>query len=171
MRGKRTEQLVALLVLLAFFALAAWDATDFRGQARTFPLTIALVMVALVGLEFIVSLRRRAPKASAEPTPDASIGETGSGEPTRTMSAQLRRILPYILWLLGLYLSIYLVGMVLACALFVFLFVWQVGKVPWYWALAAGLGAGLFLILLTNVMNLRWPRSLSEPLEWLGISL
>lgn len=181
MKGKRVEQLVALGVLLLIFGVAAWDAVDFRGQARTFPLTIGLAMAALVVLEALLFwTRRNRPKAAVE----KAAGEQGGAVPGPDeaprpaeqstqigLSQQFMRILPYLLWLLGLYGAIYLLGMVVACGLFAGLFLWRVGNLPWYTSLAAGVGTVLFLMFLGEVMNLRWPDSQFDLLAAFGIEL
>ena len=86
-----------------------------------------------------------------------------------TLSARFLTILPYLVWLGAYYAVIYLIGMVAASGLFVFLFLFREGKVKWYYALPAGLLIIFFLIQMEDVMSLRWPNSIIDPIAMLGL--
>ncbi len=79
-----------------------------------------------------------------------------------------RSILPFVLYLLLYYVLIYFIGMVIASAIFVFLFLLFIGKMKWYLALLSGILVLFFLINLEDIMSLRWPDSIIDPLEMLG---
>ncbi len=156
-RTNHIEQIVFLVLLLLLFGWAFWSSLDFPGQAQTYPRTVAgaaaLITLAEL-LAYIVNWRKGALPEVAE---------------ENTLTARFMTILPYLAWLLAYYVVIYVIGMVAASGLFVFLFLYREGEVKWYYALLAGVFIVLFLIQMEDVMSLRWPDSLVDPIELLGL--
>lgn len=153
----RIEQLVFLLFLLALFGYAFWGSLDFPGQAQTYPRTVAGAAVLITLAELIAYLVNW----YRDNLPDVADEDT--------LTARVMGILPYLGWLLAYYIVIYVIGMVAASGLFVFLFLYREGQVKWYYALLAGVFIVLFLIQMEDVMSLRWPDSIVDPIEMLGL--
>ena len=156
MKRTNIEQLAFLIFLLALFGWAFWQSFSFPGQAQTYPRVVGGAAVLITAAELlsyiIIMIRGKAPKVAKEDT----------------LTARFLTILPYLLWLAAYYAVIYVIGMVAASGLFVFLFLLIEGKVKWYYALPAGLFILFFLIQMEDVMSLRWPRSIVDPIEMLG---
>lgn len=153
MKQQRIEQLVFLFLLFALFSWATWSAADFKGQARTFPFWVGTAAMIFVSIEFFLTLfREKTQKADS-------------------LIQAFVQISPYLLWITAYFGGIYLMGMIVASTLFVAFSIWRMGEVPWHFALIGGLAVAFFLILLTDVMNLKWPPSLLDPLSLLGINV
>ena len=154
MTRHKIEQTVFLLLVLLFFAWATWQSLSFPEKAQTYPRTVAFVAVLITLVELGSYLW--------------SVREQKSDEEA-TLTAKFIKILPYLLWLLACYAAIYVIGMVAASGLFVFLFLFREGKVPWYYALLSGVIVIAFLLIIQDVMGLKWPDSIVDPLALLGI--
>ena len=157
MKRANVEQLVFLLFLLALFGYSLWASLEFPGQAQTYPRTVAAAAVIITIIElvsYIVSWRN-------ETLPEVA--------PENTLTARFMTILPFLAWLAAYYAVIYVIGMVAASGLFVFLFLYREGKVKWYYALLAGVFIIFFLIQMEDVMSLRWPDSILDPIEMMGL--
>lgn len=156
MKRHQIEQIVFLLILLAVFAWMFFGAAEFSSQAQTYPrlMSGAAILIAIVELIWYgFGLKND--------TDEVSIANTLTG--------RFKGILPYLIWLLAYFAVIYVLGMVAASGLFVTLFLIFEGKVKWYYALVAGLIIIAFLISMEDVMSLRWPRSIVDPIEILGL--
>ena len=156
MKRHSIEQYIFLALLLALFGWTAWGSLDFPEQAQTFPWMVSAAALVLIIIEAI--------------TYGISIGRgTDEGSDSNSISQKIGGILPYLAWLGGYYVAIYLVGMVFASGLFVFLFLLLPGKMKWYYALLSAVLVITFLITMEDVMSLRWPDSLIDPIEMLGL--
>ena len=150
------EHVLFLLVVAGVFGYALYGSLEFPTQAQTFPWFVAATALIITGVELVLYLLSQRNAEEGDGVVD-SIASTFGG------------IFPYILWLLAYYGAIYVIGMVSASALFVFLFLLIPGKMKWYWALLSAVLVFIFLISMEDVMSLRWPRSIIDPLEILGI--
>lgn len=163
-RHNALEQYIFLAVVLVLFAWAAYEALNFPTQAQTFPRSVALVAVAIVLLEMVAFFFTA--------RGDSSSVDTGAEEdavPADSIRARFSGILPYLLWIGAFYVGIYLIGMVAASGIFMLLFLLLPGKMKWYYALLAAILTVIFLITMEDVMSLRWPRSIIDPIEMLGL--
>ncbi len=150
------EQIVFLLLILLFFAWAGWESLSFPNKAQTYPRTVALAAVVITLAELGSYLWTLRGQKSEEASSD-------------TLTAKFIKILPYVLWLCACYATIYVIGMVVASGLFVFLFLFREGDVRWYYALLSGLIVIAFLLLIGDVMGLKWPESVVDPLALIGL--
>lgn len=159
-RNNAAEQYIFLTIALIIFAIAAYMALDFPTQAQTFPRSVALVAVAIVLLEMIAfAFTMRGDSDTDEETkPDID-----------SIRAKFGGISPYLLWIVLFYAGIYLIGMVAASGIFMFLFLLLLGKMKWYYALLSAMLTVAFLITMEDVMSLRWPKSIIDPIEMLGL--
>ena len=156
MARDKLEQIIFLLLVFLFFGWAASQSLGFPDKAQTYPRTVAFAAVIITLAElgsYLWSLRGQKP-------------ETAYSD---TLTAKFIGILPYVLWLAAVYAAIYVIGMVLASGLFVFLFLLREGKVPWYYALLSGIIVIIFLLTIQDVMGLKWPKSVVDPLALIGL--
>ncbi len=153
---KTIEQIIFLGLVFIIFAWAAYSALEFPTQAQTFPWFVALGAMGITVAELISFLitQRQAEKAD----------DSGN-----SISPKIGGILPYLAWLLAYYGAIYVLGMVFASGIFVLLFLLIPGKMKWYWAVIAAVLVIVFLISMEDVMNLRWPRSVIDPIAMVGL--
>ncbi len=86
-----------------------------------------------------------------------------------SLGAALRRIVPYLTWLLAYFVLIRTVGLVLASGIFVALFLRREGGVAWTPALVALVAVCGFLVTVGNLFGLHWPISLLDPFAFLGL--
>ena len=157
MKQHAREQYIFLGLLLLVFAWAAFEANGFNGQARLYPFVISVAGLLIGAVEFGLFGFSQRGQGSAQ----------SSGE---TLGQRFRKALPYLSWLIGLYATIYVIGMVISSGIFVFLFLFKEGKMRWYYALLSGILVIGFLIIMQDVMSLKWPKSLIDPLDMLGLS-
>lgn len=156
MKRFQLEQLIFLLIILGVAGWMLFESQSFSDdKAKTFPQLIASFTVIIVLVELVTFM------ISSRNSPELPASQTISG--------RFGGIFPYLVWLLAYFAVIYVIGMVAASGLFVFLFLFREGKVKWYYALIAGLIIIAFLIQLEGVMNLKWPRSIIDPIEMLGL--
>lgn len=155
-RSNTIEQVLFLLFCAGIFGYAWYGSLEFPTQAQTFPKFVAITALVITGVELVLYLFSQRNPENAESFSDSIRAKFGG-------------IFPYILWLVAYYGAIYVIGMVSASALFVFLFLLIPGKMKWYWALLSAVLVFVFLISMEDVMSLRWPRSIIDPLEMLGI--
>ena len=156
MKRHNLEQFIFLAFLLVIFGWAAYESLEFPTQAQTFPYMVAsaaVIMVIIEAIAYGISIAR------------GKDEDTGEG----SISKKIGGILPYLLWLGGYYAAIYVVGMVFASGLFVLLFLIFPGKMKWYYALLAAVLVIAFLISMEDVMSLKWPDSIIDPIEMLGL--
>ncbi|MEZ4416872.1 MAG: tripartite tricarboxylate transporter TctB family protein [Gemmatimonadota bacterium] len=136
--SRRAARLALTLVIGVLFALAAVHARSFPFRARVFPMSVggAGALLALVTL-----LR--------EWTRDAGP-ESPAGPGDRVL------LFRYLTWVLAYYGLIWLIGFVIASAVFVVGFLWREARArPWVAALAGTL-TGLALWVMGSVLRLQW---------------
>lgn len=156
MKHHAREQYIFLGLLLLLFAWAAFEANGFSGQARLYPFVVSVAALVIGILEFgLFGWSQR--------------GQDSTQSAGETLSHRFRKALPYLSWLLGLYAAIYVIGMVLSSGLFAFLFLLREGKMRWYYSLLSGLLVIGFLLIMQDVMSLKWPKSLIDPLDMIGL--
>ncbi|MEM7116851.1 MAG: tripartite tricarboxylate transporter TctB family protein [Chloroflexota bacterium] len=152
MKRHNIEQITFLVLMLLLFGWAGFNSLSFPDQAQTYPRTVAFAAVIIVLIELGLYLW-----GMRSDNEDVPVSETLSG--------RFRGIWPYLIWLGAFFLVIYLVGIVIASALFVSIFLIREGNVPWYYAVLAGIIVIAFLLVMEDVMSFRWPRSLIDPIE------
>ena len=141
------------------FAAALLSALDWRFAARLMPQTAAtagLLVVAVSGASALVGWLRDWPIVPARGLHDSAGALHGlrDGEIYARFARQL-------LWLLGLLLAVFLIGMLPAIALFTALHMRVEGRTPFAQALilTAALVSGMFL-LFVKLLHVPWPPSL-----------
>lgn len=141
-RPRRVEQLVFLCVMGLVFAWAVWEARTFPDRARIFPQVAAGGAVLLTLFALARELRS---------------GDDWEGYDGVPFVRHARKGARYLLWIVGYYVALWLVGFVPATALFVVAFLRVEDGMGWLRAVA---GAGALLAVL---IGLRWALDLALP--------
>ena len=164
---------------VAVFAYAAWAARDFAANSGIFPGTIALIGLLIATAALISAVREALRERSAPPVPANASGAHAAGyaehgEPKSPDSGELnpfsetvdqepisfRRSARYGAWLVGLLLGMWLVGAVIAAAVFVGAFLALEAHANWKWVIAGPVMIIALLLALANGINLYWPETL-----------
>lgn len=159
MSAARREAAAFLLVAIALFAWGAWEASGFPGRARVFPQFSSLAGLA-AGLAALVRALRGGEERPGGPAPSGPEEPDAPADRAPSFTAQVRAALPYLLWLGGLYVGIYLLGFAAASGLFLLFFLRYPGELSWGRAAVGAAGAEAVLLLLAHVVNLSLPGGL-----------
>jgi hypothetical protein len=106
--------LAAALVLLALAVLVLWSAMGFDRSSAVFPLFIGKIFLGLVVLEVVFEVRKIY-------RPDDRLGATALGVTPQGSKSVWKEVKAFI-WLAAFLLALYLVGFVVAIALYLFSF-------------------------------------------------
>lgn len=151
---------IFVLCVLAFAAFEAWD---FSRRARYMPLYVSVAGIALSFLLIAFELWRS--RAAGDRTTRRGVAiEDLAAEDIFSPEEERHRLKVtsyYFLWMIGYVCLIALVGLPVASALFLALFlrIESRAKLPTIALCVGGMLAGL--LTLTHLMNLRWPSSLA----------
>jgi TctA family transporter len=160
------------LWVTAFVVLAAafWSATGWRFSARLMPQTAAavgLIVIACAGLAALFAKLQGRPAVAARTAHDVGGGELAD-------TTVYARLLVEALWLVGLLVSVLLIGLMPALGLYMFSYMSTAGRTPWPMALivVASLWIG-FYVLFAKLLHVPWPPSLLGDVfpdlrEWTG---
>jgi hypothetical protein len=167
MNVSRRDRLAGLLALLVVFTAVVGGSLGFPPRARIYPLFVGGlgVLLSLAGLWAMV---REGP---AEPGAREMPGGTGHAPGTEADSLRVAfgRIAPYLVWLLGYFVLIRMIGLVLASGIFVALFLRREGGVAWGPAFGALVAVCAFLVAVGSLFGLHWPLSVADPFRALGV--
>ncbi len=158
MKNKVFEQFVFLLLIAGWFFFAAWQAIDFPRLAQTFPLFVTIGGLLLTIIEFGRTFYHCRSRSKSSPRDD----DPNYPSDTASISENLPKAFPYLLWLGGYYIGIFLVGFVIASGLFIVLFLVFIGRARFWVSLA---GAGLLItgiLVLGRLLGLLWPSGIAE---------
>lgn len=133
-RTRFVEQVVFLCVAGLLFLWVAWEARTFPDRSRIFPQVVAAAAFLLT----LLGLARDA-RAGVDP-------EVHGGTP---FVARMRAAVPYLLWIGGYYVALWLLGFPVATALFVFAFLRVEGEM-------GNVRAAVGVALLLGVFGLLW---------------
>ncbi|TNF19093.1 MAG: hypothetical protein EP318_16590 [Rhodobacteraceae bacterium] len=149
-RSVRVHQMAFLLVFAALCLWAFGDALQRSYLARIFPLGASLAtgaLLAVIAYRFV----RGGPEDAIH------YDEVRTGEGRRALNV-------YTLWLVAFLGGIYLLGFVLASGVFVLaMIVYELRRLNWQGAVVAVTVSALLLVL-SQVLNLRFPPSLLQPI-------
>lgn len=142
MKPRRAEQLAFLALMGLVFAWAAWEARTFPDRARIFPQVAAGGAVLLTLFALVREWR---------------AGEEWEGYDGTPFVAVVGEAVPYLLWIGGYFVALWLLGFTVGTTLFVLGFLRVRDGMGWLGA-AAGTAA-----LLAVVTGLRWALDLQLP--------
>lgn len=158
-RGRWTfrKETIFTLLMLAVAVIAFQQATTFPFGSGLYPMVIAMLLILLATGQVITELRQ---KALVKETMDVKVEEVQKGPEA------MRRAKRWLLWFLGIYASIFLVGFQFTIVAFFLVFMWREGHFKWWRILLlAGICAVLIFWVLTGVLQMDWQRGLLQ--EWL----
>ncbi len=148
--------LVFILWLLPLFAYVYWASQEFMLGARLFPSYVALLGMALIGIELLRRVVKRGITVADEGPATADLV---LDEEQRSLAGYGRGLLMFA-WLAGFYLLIYLIGMLWATAVFVPLFLLVQFRASWWISGLLALGLMGLIYGLHITLRLRWPQGL-----------
>jgi len=165
LKNKVFEQFIFLLLIAGWFAFAAWQTINFPRLARTFPLFVTIGGLLLTIIEFGRTIYNCKSQSENQPRDD----DPNHPSYIAGIYESLPKVFPYLLWLGGYYIGIFLVGFVVASGLFIVLFLIFIGQARFWLSLT---GTGLLVIgilVLGRLLGLEWPRGIAE--LWLNIEI
>jgi hypothetical protein len=142
--SKEKLSIIFSILVFAIFGLAALEAQNFRELARFFPFYIAIMGAIVVLADLIVQLRRR----------------SKSKKPEKALHENLPAALKYLLIIIGYLVLIYIFGIFIGTAIYLFCFLYfetKFGLIKSIISVAIVIG---FIMLFGDVMNLYWPKNL-----------
>ena len=149
----KLEQILFTLFIGLLFLAAFLLAKQFPATAQKFPNALLLTGLAFSVLHMLRILIDR----KSYP---ANVTDKG-------ITAQFKKIAPYIFWILGYYLLIYLVGLVLASAIFVIAFLIRNTTMQWYYTIFSAFMVVTLMLFIGKLLSLKWPFGLlGELLDW-----
>jgi hypothetical protein len=142
------------LFFLVIFAIAAVVGWDWPAIAKIMPVYVAAIPGIIL---VVVQLYREATGWEARGNTGA-IDMDESGDVTLDRETELRRTLGYFAWFIGGALGIWLLGLVIALPLLVFLYTLIEGREKWYTAVIATACTYLLVWgLFEYMLETRWP--------------
>ena len=149
----KLEQILFSLFIGLIFLSALILSQQFPDTARRFPRAITLISLIFLLIQLIkVWLNKK----------DYAATVTDKG-----IVAQFRKIAPYILWIIGFYGLIALIGLVFASAIFIVVFLLRYADMKWYFALLSAVVVVALMLLIGDLLSLRWPFGLlGEPFDF-----
>ena len=149
---------VAFLALIAYFVIVA---SGWEFAAKIAPLIAGFTALVMAGTSLANYMFRR-PSADGEPDKpkrlslDVSVDDAGAG--TALVAS---RAATFLGWLLGLFLLIWMIGMLPALFVFIIFYMRFEGRENWLPVLAVAGGITAFnYVLFDRLLTIPWPRAL-----------
>ena len=161
---KVRPQAIFSFIFLIFFIVFAYEAKDWRPQARLYPWVIGIPMVILAFIQVIFDLKGVERKAQDDATPvDFQLTQTVEPEVAR------KRAVNIFGWFLGFFAAIWLVGFSIAIALMVFGYLKIQSNEKWPISIILTTVAWVsFWGLFVKLLNLPFPDGMIQ--TWLGLT-
>ena len=148
-------------IFLIFFIVFAYQAKDWRLQARLYPWVIGIPMVILAIIQVIFDLKGVEHKADDAAPVDFQITQTVDPVVAR------RRAINIFSWFFGFFAAIWLVGFSIAIALMVFGYLKSQSNEKWTISIVLTIVAWVcFWGLFVKLLNLPFPDGMIQ--TWLG---
>lgn len=148
MRKLLTDRTAISLFFFLLLGGAVYSAFDFSSVARLMPLIVGIptfvLAAAVLGME-IASQWTGKPKKAGGAMDGSRLGKDLSPQERRTM---MRREGSMVLWLIGLVVLIWLIGLLWSIPVFLALFLWLQGREPWRLIISISLGTWAVVYLL-----------------------
>lgn len=140
----------AFIAVIAIFTFIS--SGDFPRGARLFPQTISVITLILAILSIASNLLHRTP-----------LQLTKSEEPDTadlTSDTSFKEVWPYLAWISGAYLAMYVLGFFIASGLFCVLFLRNVACMSWAGNISMTTLCLTTLTVLGVGLNINWPEGL-----------
>jgi hypothetical protein len=158
---KIRPQAIFSFIFLIFFIVFAYQAKDWRLQARLYPWVIGIPMVILAIIQVIFDLKGVEHKADDAAPVDFQITQTVDPAVAR------RRAINIFSWFFGFFAAIWLVGFSIAIALMVFGYLKIQSNEKWTISIVLTIVAWVcFWGLFVKLLNLPFPDGMIQ--TWLG---
>ena len=150
---KVRPQAIFSFVFLIFFLLFAYEAKDWRLQARLYPWAIGIPMLVLALIQVILDVRGVERKQRDDVTPvDFQMTQTVEPE------IALRRTINIFMWFFGFFFGIWLLGFSITIPLMVFSYLKIQSNEKWWLSLTLTAAAWFcFWGLFVKLLNLPFP--------------
>jgi hypothetical protein len=160
---KIKPQIILSIILVAFFALFAYTAKDWRLQARLYPWAVGIPMLVLALVQLVLDLRGIEPTKRHDDAPvDVQFAERTDPVVAR------RRTLNIFSWIVGYIVAIWLIGFSYSVPLVVFLYLKVQSRESWLLSIVLTAAAWLtFWGLFDRLLHLPFPQG--EFFVWLGL--
>lgn len=149
----RTPQLIFLGLITAFVAFVIYEMSGLAFLGRVFPLSVAVITLALLVSAFVLSLRKRPSYVLQDNEREWSADERPA-----------HSVWHYQGWILGLLVAAAAVGFVLGIFLYITVFLHVKARVAWPKAALAASGAVVALSLLSHILVLDYPEGILQHL-------
>lgn len=162
------SRLLKIRVVFAAFIFVAFgygmcEAFSFGFLAKIFPLYISLFCTILAFFNLILEIRH-----SWREVIDSGVGFVDlESEWDIPMSEVIKRFCRYLLLLLLLYVSIWLLGYSLSITIFLVIFYRFLAGTTWRIASVAGLAGLAFISLISKLMVIDWPSGIIQ--NWIDL--
>jgi hypothetical protein len=159
---KVRPQAIFSFVFLIFFIVFAYQAKDWRLQARLYPWVIGIPMVILALVQVILDLKGVEPKKQDDASPvDFQLTQTVEPKVARS------RAITMFGWFFGFFFGIWLLGFSITIPLMVFTYLKIQSNEKWWLSLTLTAIAWVcFWGLFVKLLNLPFPDGLIQ--TWLG---
>jgi putative tricarboxylic transport membrane protein len=159
---KLRPQAILSIVIALFFVVFAYQAKDWRLQARLYPWAIGIPMLILAVIQVVLDLKGIAPKQTQSAAPvDVQLAERTDPALAR------RRTVNIFTWLIGYLIAVWLLGFSYCVPLVVFLYLKFQSRESWPLALGLTMLAWIFFYgLFDRLLHLPFPDG--ELFTWLG---
>lgn len=159
---KLRPQAILSIVIALFFVVFAYQAKDWKLQARLYPWAIGIPMLILAIIQVVLDLKGVAPKQTASDAPvDVQLAERTDPALAR------RRTINIFSWLIGYLIAVWLLGFSYCVPLIVFLYLKVQSRERWPLTIALTAVAWIFFYgLFDRLLHLPFPDG--ELFTWLG---
>ena len=147
----KTPQAIFICLLVAVCAYTIYDAWHLNFLGKVFPISVALVTLALLAVAIALFARAR---------PDYIFFD--SEREWDREDTPVHGEFHYQGWILALILAIGALGYMLGILVFITTFLCVKGGVRWHWAMAGAIGAIIVLGTFGHVLALQYPRGLLQ---------
>jgi hypothetical protein len=159
---KLRPQAILSIVIALFFVVFAYEAKDWKLQARLYPWAVGLPMLILAIIQVVLDLKGVGPKQTAGDAPvDVQLAERTDPALAR------RRTINIFSWLVGYLIAVWLLGFSYCVPLIVFLYLKFQSRERWPLTIALTALAWIFFYgLFDRLLHLPFPDG--ELFTWLG---
>lgn len=135
---KRKAEIAFSLMMVFIFAFVVYEARGWRIYAKLLPFAVGLPMLAMALTQLILDIRRRGAR-----TDDTSDGEIAGNVPSPIVR---KRTINILLYLLGLFFAVWLLGFSITIPLFIFLYLKMESGEKWWLSILFSAIAWVFII-------------------------
>ncbi len=162
------------IFLLALAGWALWEATTFRDwESAIAPYIVGSTAVVLLGISFLNQILRRPEDFPVTGTGDGPVQMELAADDNVEQSTALRRGATFFGWLVGIMLSMALIGLIPTIPLFIMAYMWTENRerLTLRLGMAAGV-TGFVWLVFDHLLGVRWPDTvLGTAIPWLGATI